>query len=113
MGRGYRNEKTTPFGNNFNEKPSIVPGCPGGRGGKSQASHLECDSRNDRAISVQQAPVVHIIILLLLRQAAHSLRKAVGVAVLLIKGIHPPLLLGCLGTQRCQLPVMQDQHVVS
>jgi len=27
--RERKEEKTTPFGVNFNEKPSIIPGCPG------------------------------------------------------------------------------------
>ena len=53
---------------------------------------------------MQQPPVVHLIALLLLRQPPHPLRKAVDVALLLLKGLHTPLLLGCLVAQRCQLP---------
>ena len=66
-----------------------------------QETDLEGDSGDDRAVSVQQASVVHIIPFPLLRQPAHPLGKVMDVAVLLIEGLHAPLLFAGLGAQVC------------
>lgn len=67
-------------------------------------TNLKADCRDDRAVSVQQASVVHFIPFLLLRQPPHPLCKAMDIAVLLIKLQDSPLLPGSLVAQLCQLP---------